>query len=128
MPSDAWLGIHSSMDLGGRCRFGPDLQWVDTLDYDVATERAEDFYGSIRRYWPGLAEPSLGDLSARWAGNRPLAAITFYRALAQSGQTATIDALIEALDQAGLDALPVYAQSLKEATAAGIVASLRLWA
>ena len=55
MPSGAWLGVHVGLDLGNRCRFGPDLHWVDTLDYDVDDSRIDSFYASIRRYYPGLA-------------------------------------------------------------------------
>jgi L-2-hydroxyglutarate oxidase LhgO len=68
MPSDAWLGIHSSLDLGGRCRFGPDLQWIEGLEYDVDLARARDFYASIRRYWPGLRD---GALNPDYTGIRP---------------------------------------------------------
>ncbi|BDA82578.1 cobaltochelatase subunit CobN [Aureimonas sp. SA4125] len=45
---------------------------------------------------------------------RPLAAVVFYRALVQSGQTEPVEALCEALEKAGLDALPVYVSSLKD--------------
>ncbi len=64
-------------------------------------------------YWPGVERPSLDDLRARWRG-RPVALLVFYRALVQAGATEAIDALIEALRRAGLDALPVYVGSLKE--------------
>jgi cobaltochelatase CobN len=72
-------------------------------------------------YWPGMDRPSLEDLPHR---GRPVAAITFYRALAQAGNTAVIDAMIDALDQAGLDALPIYAASLKDPVAAQTVRDL----
>lgn len=75
-------------------------------------------------YWPDLATPSLADLQSRWRAGCPLAAITFYRALAQSGQTETIDALIAALDGAGMNALPIYAQSFKDPRGAKIVRHL----
>ena len=63
-------------------------------------------------YWPGVARPSLEDLPR--PDGRPVAAIVFYRALAQAGNLKAVDALIEALDRHGLDALPVYAASLKD--------------
>ena len=68
MPDGAWLGTHSTLDLGGRCRFGPDLHWVDTLDYDVDERAIDDFYASIRRWWPGLQDDSL---YADYTGIRP---------------------------------------------------------
>ena len=56
------------------------------------------------------------DDSARSGGEskRPLAAIVFYRALMQSGQTAPVEALARALSDEGLDALPAYVTSLKD--------------
>ena len=68
MPSGAWLGVHVGLDLGRRCRFGPDLHWVDTLDYDVDAGEAENFYASIRRYYPALKD---GALLPDYTGIRP---------------------------------------------------------
>ena len=68
MPSGVWLGVHVGFDLGNRCRFGPDLNWVDSLDYDVDTHRIESFYASVRRYYPGLRD---GALLPDYTGIRP---------------------------------------------------------
>jgi cobaltochelatase CobN len=75
-------------------------------------------------YWPGVQQPTLDDLRRQWSPNRPIAAIVFYRAILQSGDLAAIDALIAALGDAGLNALPVYAASLKEAVAADFLRDL----
>jgi cobaltochelatase CobN len=72
-------------------------------------------------YWPGLAGPSLEDLRARWPKAAPVAAIVFYRAQLQAGDVAPVDALIAALAERGLGALPIYVSSLKDATAARFV-------
>ncbi len=68
LPDDAWLGVHVGLDLAGRCRFGPDIHWVDDLDYDVDESQMAAFYHSIRRYWPRLPD---GALAADYAGIRP---------------------------------------------------------
>ena len=68
MPDAAWLGVHVGLDLAGRCKFGPDLHWVDTLDYDVDRSQADAFYASIRRYWPDLPD---GALEPDYTGIRP---------------------------------------------------------
>jgi L-2-hydroxyglutarate oxidase LhgO len=65
---DGGLGIHLTLDLNGRTRFGPDVEWVDRFDYRVDPRRAEAFYGAIRRYWPGLPD---GALYPDYAGLRP---------------------------------------------------------
>ena len=68
VPVSDWLGVHLTLDLAGQARFGPDQEWVDREDYDVDARRADGFYGSVRRYWPGLAD---GALVPAYAGIRP---------------------------------------------------------
>ncbi len=68
VPAQAGLGIHSSVDLAGQAKFGPDVEWVDTPDYDVDPGRAGGFYEAIRRYWPDLKD---GALQPGYAGVRP---------------------------------------------------------
>jgi L-2-hydroxyglutarate oxidase LhgO len=65
---DGGLGIHVTLDLAGRMRFGPDVEWIDTEDYDVNASRAASFYGAIRRYWPAVRD---GALQPDYAGIRP---------------------------------------------------------
>lgn len=67
-PVDGGLGTHVTLDLAGRMRFGPDVEWVEGEDYGVDPRRAESFYASIRRYWPGLPD---GALVPDYAGIRP---------------------------------------------------------
>lgn len=59
VPVKGGLGIHLTLDLAGQARFGPDVEWVDGLHYEVDPARAESFYRGIRRYYPGLADNSL---------------------------------------------------------------------
>lgn len=68
IPNEAGLGVHLTIDLGGQGRFGPDVQWLDRLDYDVDPERCAGFYEEIRSYWPSLPD---GSLHASYAGIRP---------------------------------------------------------
>jgi len=57
-----------TLDLGGQARFGPDVEWVDRIDYGVDPRRGDRFYAAIRRYWPGLPD---GALAPGYAGIRP---------------------------------------------------------
>ncbi len=59
MPELAGIGIHATLDLGGAVRFGPDVEWIETIDYAVDEKRAPLFEEAIRRYWPGLPENAL---------------------------------------------------------------------
>ncbi|SDF57060.1 NAD(P)/FAD-dependent oxidoreductase [Bosea robiniae] len=69
VPEAAGLGIHATIDMGGRVKFGPDVEWVGS-DQDLVVDpaRAEKFYAAIRTYWPALPD---GALVADYAGIRP---------------------------------------------------------
>lgn len=68
VPEAAGLGVHLTLDLAGQARFGPDVEWIAEIDYDVDLRRAEGFYRAIRDYWPGLKD---GQLAPGYAGIRP---------------------------------------------------------
>lgn len=68
VPVPGGLGVHLTLDLGMRPRFGPDVEWIETLDYEVAPSRAAAFYAEIRKYWPALPDDSL---QPDYAGIRP---------------------------------------------------------
>ncbi len=61
MPDGAWLGTHLTLDTGGAVRFGPDIEWCDTIDYafDDSEGRRRRFHAEIRRYWPGVDADAL---------------------------------------------------------------------
>jgi len=59
VPIPGGLGVHLTLDLAGAARFGPDVEWVETIDYAVDPHRADGFYAVIRRYWPALADGAL---------------------------------------------------------------------
>lgn len=58
-PIDGGLGVHVTLDLAGRMRFGPDVEWIAEENYAVDPRRAGSFYDRIRTYWPGLPPNSL---------------------------------------------------------------------
>ena len=61
-------GLHAFCDLGGRVRFGPDVEWVDRIDYTVDPSRVRLFEEAVRRYWPALPD---GALQPDYCGIRP---------------------------------------------------------
>jgi L-2-hydroxyglutarate oxidase LhgO len=68
LPEPGGLGIHLTLDLAGRARFGPDVEWTERIDYDVDANRADAFDTAIRTYWPSLPPKSL---VPGYAGIRP---------------------------------------------------------
>jgi L-2-hydroxyglutarate oxidase LhgO len=68
VPEPGGLGVHVTLDMAGQARFGPDVEWVDRIGYEVDPRRAERFYAAIRRYWPGLPD---GALAPGYSGIRP---------------------------------------------------------
>ena len=68
VPEPGGLGVHLTLDLAGQARFGPDVEWVDRIDYSVDPARAARFYAAIRAYWPQLRDDTL---APAYAGIRP---------------------------------------------------------
>ncbi|XAH21263.1 NAD(P)/FAD-dependent oxidoreductase [Xylophilus sp. GW821-FHT01B05] len=62
------LRAHVTMDLGGQCKFGPDLSWREGVDYQFDASREAAFYQAVRRYYPDLRD---GDLQPGYTGIRP---------------------------------------------------------
>ncbi len=68
VPEPGGLGVHLTLDLAGQAKFGPDVEWVEEIDYKVDPARSEKFYNAIRTYWPSLKDSSL---IPAYAGIRP---------------------------------------------------------
>jgi L-2-hydroxyglutarate oxidase LhgO len=68
IPNEYGLGVHVTHDMAGNLRFGPDVEWVDEIDYEIDPKRSELFYQAIRNYWPELEDMSL---QPAYAGIRP---------------------------------------------------------
>lgn len=64
----AGLGIHVTIDIGGQARFGPDVEWIDSVDYGFDVGRHRAFCEAIRRYYPDLNEARL---QPAYVGVRP---------------------------------------------------------
>ena len=67
-PVDGGLGVHVTLDLAGRMRFGPNVEWIDHESYTVDPRRCDSFYQRIRSYWLGLPD---GSLVPDYCGIRP---------------------------------------------------------
>jgi L-2-hydroxyglutarate oxidase LhgO len=59
VPSEYGLGVHVTHDMAGNLRFGPDVEWIDKISYEVDPDRGGVFYEAIRSYWPELMDMSL---------------------------------------------------------------------
>src|ERR671910_460424 len=102
-------------------RFVADTVLMEGYGFDPASPLPE-----VGVYHPALPEGSTGEeLLARHNLARPTVGVIFYRAHWMSGNTAFVDALVEALDAAGANALPVYCYSLR-ASPDGRVSALEL--
>lgn len=93
MPVSGGLGTHVTLDMGGRTKFGPDVEWIDELDYSFNPAAEAQFYTSIRAYWPGLPN---GALQEDGTGIRPK--------LSRAGDPAA-DFAIHFREEHGLDGL-----------------------
>jgi L-2-hydroxyglutarate oxidase LhgO len=68
VPLVGGLGVHVTLDLAGRARFGPDVSWVDSVDYAFDDSRAGEFLQAIQRYFPAV-DPAT--LQPGYTGVRP---------------------------------------------------------
>ncbi|ACR28270.1 NAD(P)/FAD-dependent oxidoreductase [Burkholderia glumae] len=68
VPEPGGLGVHLTLDLANQARFGPDVEWIDEIDFRVDPARAARFYDAIRSYWPELPDEAL---QPAYAGVRP---------------------------------------------------------
>ena len=57
--SEAHLGVHVTLDLAGEARFGPDVSWIDHVNYAFDAAREPLFRNAIRRYYPALRDDAL---------------------------------------------------------------------
>lgn len=65
---EAALRVHVTLDLGGQCKFGPDIAWREEVDYSFDDESERSFYAGIRRFWPDLRD---GSPQPGYTGIRP---------------------------------------------------------
>jgi L-2-hydroxyglutarate oxidase LhgO len=73
VPEPGGLGVHVTLDMGGRARFGPNVEWLASndpaaIDYTVSPDIAERFAPVIASYWPRVKAEML---SPDYAGVRP---------------------------------------------------------
>ncbi len=68
VPVDGGLGVHLTLDMMGNARFGPDVEWIDEIDYSFNDERKEQFYQAIKAYYPEIRAE---DLQPDYTGIRP---------------------------------------------------------
>ena len=73
VPEPGGLGVHVTLDMGGRARFGPDVEWLEgndpaAIDYAVSPSVTAKFTPLIERWWPGIRQDML---TTDYAGVRP---------------------------------------------------------
>jgi L-2-hydroxyglutarate oxidase LhgO len=114
VPEPGGLGVHVTLDLGGRARFGPDVEWIERIDYTVDPGRAKRFYAAIRRYWPGLPdgalEPGYAGIRAKTSGPGEPASDFVVQGPAQHGVAGLVN--LFGIESPGLTASPALAEAV----------------
>lgn len=121
VPVPGGLGVHLTIDLGGQARFGPDVEWIEAIDYTVDPRRADSFYAAVRKYWPALKD---GALQPGYAGIRPKIVPKGAPAqdfVVQGPQTHGVPGLINlfGIESPGLTASMAIAEHVLEVAATG---------
>ncbi len=68
LPGRGGLGVHATLDLAGQVRFGPDVRWIDNVDYSFDDSARADFEKAVRSYFPALEAQRL---QPAYTGIRP---------------------------------------------------------
>ncbi len=68
VPENHALGIHFTLDLSGKVKFGPDLEWINKEDYSTDNRNRKKFYDEVKKFWPNIHED---ELVPDYAGIRP---------------------------------------------------------
>jgi L-2-hydroxyglutarate oxidase LhgO len=116
VPSGAGLGIHATLDLAGRIRFGPDAEYVDHVSYGVDAAKAAHFARAAGRYLPGLREewltPDQAGVRPKLAGPRE----PFRDFVVAEESAAGLPGLVSCIgiESPGLTAAPAIAERVVE--------------
>jgi L-2-hydroxyglutarate oxidase LhgO len=62
------LGVHATLDLAGAVKFGPDVRWINEIDYQFNDDKKSDFVTAIARYYPAI---EASNLDPAYTGIRP---------------------------------------------------------
>lgn len=68
VPAPGGLGTHLTIDMAGQAKFGPDVEWIETIDYMPNPDRADDFVAAVQAYWPAVTKDML---HPSYSGIRP---------------------------------------------------------
>lgn len=68
IPVPGALGTHVTLDLAGRIRLGPNIEWVDSLDYSMSDEIVPEFAKACLQFWPSVTSR---EITASYCGIRP---------------------------------------------------------
>jgi L-2-hydroxyglutarate oxidase LhgO len=116
VPAGAGLGIHATLDLAGRIRFGPDSEYVDRIHYEVDALKVHAFGSAIRRFLPAVEDRHL---APDYAGVRPRLSApgeAFRDFLVREESSAGLPGFVNALgiESPGLTSAPAIAELVTE--------------
>ncbi|MGH7098884.1 MAG: cobaltochelatase subunit CobN [Stellaceae bacterium] len=124
VPPDTWRRLWRYLIEGGPANADNFLRYAGTLIGHDAKWAEPALLLRAGLYWPGRSLPGLADIRREWQGEGGIAGLVFYRALMQSGNTAPVEALVEALIARRLRPLPVFVHSLKDGEAAALLGEI----
>jgi L-2-hydroxyglutarate oxidase LhgO len=110
------LGVHVTVDLAGQVKFGPDVRWIDEIDYTFDESHREAFAEAIRAYFPGLDEqrlhPDYTGIRPKISGPGEVAADFRIDGPAQHGRPGLINLL--GIESPGLTASLAIAEQVEQ--------------
>ncbi len=109
------LGVHVTLDLAGQVKFGPDVRWIDDVDYTFDESHKQDFVAAIQAYFPNLdaerLHPSYTGIRPKISGPGTVAADFMLHTPAQHGVSGRINLL--GIESPGLTASLAIAEQVE---------------
>jgi len=110
------LGVHVTLDLAGQVKFGPDVRWIDGVDYSFDESHKQDFVAAIQAYFPNLdperLHPSYTGIRPKISGPGIAAADFLLHIPAQHGVSGRINLL--GIESPGLTASLAIAEQVEK--------------
>ena len=110
------LGVHATVDLGGRLRFGPDVEYIDNIDYTVDVNKRDFFYESASQFLIGLEReafiPDLSGVRPKLSGPTEAVQDFVIADETQNGHPGLIN--LVGIESPGLTASPAIAKLISE--------------
>jgi L-2-hydroxyglutarate oxidase LhgO len=114
VPEVGGLGVHLTLDMGGQARFGPDVEWVEKIDYQINDQSKQKFAQAIQAYWQACdvtkLVPAYSGIRPKLGSSQQFATDFFIKTEVEHGVAGLVN--LFGIDSPGLTASLAIAESV----------------